>query len=98
MQIVLEVYSNLGKCDEFVGLSQSESYFVTLNQRWCFLPLFWPLKVLLKGWGSRPAAQRMGVQRQGMMLITWGSGLRVLTGHRVCDFHSQSLLACVGIC
>ena len=45
MQIVLEVYSNLSKCDEFVGLSQSESYFVTLNQRWCFLPLFWPLKV-----------------------------------------------------
>ena len=42
---MLEVYSNLSKCDEFVGLSQSESYFVTLNQRWCFLPLFWPLKV-----------------------------------------------------
>ena len=46
-QIVLEVYGSLSKCDEFVGLSQSESYFVTLNQRWCFLPLFWPLKVLL---------------------------------------------------
>ena len=42
---MLEVYSNLAKCDEFVGLSQSEAYFVTLNQRWCFLPLFWPLKV-----------------------------------------------------
>ena len=35
----MDIYSNLGRSDEFIKLSQSERFFATINGRWCFLPL-----------------------------------------------------------
>ena len=41
---MLEIYAHLAKADDFIELSRNEAYFATVRGRWCFLPLFWPLR------------------------------------------------------
>ncbi|KAK9805562.1 hypothetical protein WJX72_005167 [[Myrmecia] bisecta] len=37
-QVLMDVYSKLSKCQEFLAVSKSETYLLTLRGRWCFLP------------------------------------------------------------
>ena len=38
LQTLMDVYSKLDKCNEYIPLSRNEFYFTTLRGRWCFLP------------------------------------------------------------
>ena len=69
-QTVLEIYTNLTCCDEFVGLSRSERYFATLNHRWCFLPLFWPF--------TAEAGRQLPVPEMGALIAAVRRSTRVL--------------------
>lgn len=39
LQVMMDIYSSLARCDEFLGLSRSERFFTTINGRWCFIPM-----------------------------------------------------------
>jgi hypothetical protein len=38
MQMLMEVYNKLVKCDELLPVAANEVYFKTFRGRWCFLP------------------------------------------------------------
>ena len=88
MQVLMEVYNKLSKCDEFIPLAKSERYFATFRGRWCFLPT---LPCLQLGFWKLPAKE-MAVLATSIRKVARVLWALHVTFQEVCEALCASLL------